>query len=145
MDFLSGTASLVDEVDKKLLVVLRDGKKLVGVLRSFDQFANLVLEDTWERVHVGRSYGERRLGVFLVRGENVVLMGELDVAKDNELPFRLQKIPFEEAERLYKEERQRQAEEAERKQKMLLSQGLQMDAFTFSLLSDPENVLNFDP
>ena len=36
--FLPGTASLVEEVDKKLLVVLRDGRKLVGTLRSFDQF-----------------------------------------------------------------------------------------------------------
>ncbi len=33
-----GTA-LVEELDKRLLVQLRDGRKLVGILRSFDQFA----------------------------------------------------------------------------------------------------------
>lgn len=32
------SGSLVDCVDKKMLVVLRDGKKLIGVLRSYDQF-----------------------------------------------------------------------------------------------------------
>ena len=31
-------ASLLEDLDKKLLVVLRDGRKLVGVLRSVDQF-----------------------------------------------------------------------------------------------------------
>ena len=30
-------------------VVLRDGRNLVGVLRSFDQYSNMVLEDTYER------------------------------------------------------------------------------------------------
>lgn len=32
------SGALVDCVDKKMLVVLRDGKKLIGVLRSYDQF-----------------------------------------------------------------------------------------------------------
>ncbi|KAG6173369.1 hypothetical protein E4U36_002363, partial [Claviceps purpurea] len=31
-------AQLLDLTDKKLMVVLRDGKKLIGVLRSWDQF-----------------------------------------------------------------------------------------------------------
>ena len=48
--YLPGAASLCEELDKKILVVLRDGRHLVGVLRSFDQFSNLVLEQTYERV-----------------------------------------------------------------------------------------------
>lgn len=32
---------------------LRDGRKLLGKLRAFDQFANLVLEGARERVIVG--------------------------------------------------------------------------------------------
>jgi U6 snRNA-associated Sm-like protein LSm1 len=36
--------AIVEELDKKLLVQLRDGRKIIGTLRSFDQFANLVLE-----------------------------------------------------------------------------------------------------
>lgn len=39
--------------------------------------ANLVLQDTVERVFVGNRYGDIARGVFLVRGENVVLMGEI--------------------------------------------------------------------
>lgn len=39
--------------------------------------ANLLLQDTIERIHVGEKYGDIPRGVFLVRGENMVLMGEI--------------------------------------------------------------------
>ncbi|PWN46534.1 Sm-like ribonucleo protein [Violaceomyces palustris] len=80
------SGSLVDCVDKKMVVLLRDGKKLIGVLRSYDQFANLVLQDTIERVYVGNRYGDIPRGVFLVRGENVVLLGEIDLDAEDEVP-----------------------------------------------------------
>ncbi len=48
--YLPGSASLIDHLDKKLMLVLRDGRYLVGVLRSFDHFMNLTLEQTHERV-----------------------------------------------------------------------------------------------
>ncbi|XP_050229156.1 uncharacterized protein LOC126678295 [Mercurialis annua] len=35
------STSLASYLDKKLLVLLRDGRKLVGILRSFDQFGTL--------------------------------------------------------------------------------------------------------
>lgn len=74
---LAGTAHLLDEVDKKLMVLLRDGRTLIGILRSVDQFANLVLHRTIERIHVGNEYGDIPRGVFIIRGENVVLLGEI--------------------------------------------------------------------
>ena len=82
-----------------MLVVLRDGRKLQGVLRSYDQFgehaafrpksevyvadglvrrtANLVLEDTVERIYHQDVFAEVWRGLFLIRGENVVLLGEI--------------------------------------------------------------------
>jgi len=76
--------SQVEELDKKLLVVLRDGSKILGTLRSFDQFANIVLESAVERIIVGASYSDIPLGLYIVRGENVVLMGEVDEARETE-------------------------------------------------------------
>jgi U6 snRNA-associated Sm-like protein LSm1 len=76
-----GTA-LVEELDKKQLVQLRDGRKIIGVLRSFDQFANMVLESAVERIIVGETYSDIQLGLHIVRGENVVLMGQVDPAKE---------------------------------------------------------------
>ncbi|KAG5463237.1 MAG: hypothetical protein BJ554DRAFT_817 [Olpidium bornovanus] len=78
---------------EKLLVMLRDGRKLIGVLRSYDQFANLVLQDTIERVYVGDAYGDIARGVLVVRGENVVLLGEIDLDREEELPLR--RVPVE--------------------------------------------------
>ena len=56
------------------------------MLRSVDQFANLVLHRTIERIHVGKEYGDIPRGVFIVRGENVALLGEI-VINSNFLYF----------------------------------------------------------
>ncbi|QRV76254.1 U6 snRNA-associated Sm-like protein LSm1 [Ceratobasidium sp. AG-Ba] len=82
------SGALVESVDKKMIVVLRDGRKLIGVLRSYDQFANLVMEGTVERIHHEDAYADIRRGVYLIRGENVVLLGEVDLDREDEVPLR---------------------------------------------------------
>ncbi|KFA78954.1 hypothetical protein S40288_00562 [Stachybotrys chartarum IBT 40288] len=88
---------LTDREPEKLMVALRDGRKLIGVLRSWDQFANLVLQSTTERIFApipGATasdypqglYVDIPHGIFLVRGENVLLLGEIDLDKDDEPP-----------------------------------------------------------
>ncbi|MCJ1472078.1 SM-like, degradation of cytoplasmic mRNAs and positively regulates transcription initiation [Lambiella insularis] len=89
-------AQLLDLTDKKLLLVLRDGRKLIGVLRSWDQFANLVLQDTIERIFVQDIYADIPRGIFLVRGENVLLLGEIDLDKDDYIPEPFRKASPEE-------------------------------------------------
>ncbi|KAK7208737.1 hypothetical protein V2G26_015915 [Clonostachys chloroleuca] len=90
-------AQLLDLTDKKLMIALRDGRKLIGVLRSWDQFANLVLQSTIERFFASSPdssapgaprgyYADVTHGIFLVRGENVLLLGEIDLDKDDEAP-----------------------------------------------------------
>ena len=39
--------------------------------------ANLVLQNTVERIHSGNKYGDIQRGIFLIRGENIVLLGEV--------------------------------------------------------------------
>lgn len=39
--------------------------------------ANLVLQDTTERMFVQEFYADVRHGVYIVRGENVLLLGEI--------------------------------------------------------------------
>jgi U6 snRNA-associated Sm-like protein LSm1 len=87
--------SLADNLDKKLLVILRDGRKLVGILRSFDQFANVVLEQAIERIMVGELYCDLPLGLYIIRGENVVLIGELDLEKEELPPHMVRVMPSE--------------------------------------------------
>ncbi|KAK0634594.1 hypothetical protein B0T17DRAFT_484197 [Bombardia bombarda] len=88
-------AQLLDLTDKKLMIALRDGRKLLGILRSWDQFANLVLQSTKERIFVPPGtapnqtrglYADIERGIFLVRGENVLLLGEIDLDRDDDPP-----------------------------------------------------------
>ncbi|KAK9828780.1 hypothetical protein WJX72_002042 [[Myrmecia] bisecta] len=97
--------ALVEELDKLLLVQLRDGRKIVGILRSFDQFANLVMEASRERIVVGNLYAEVPLGLYVVRGENVVLLGELDPARDPPAALtRVSEAEIKQAQRAEKEQ-----------------------------------------
>ncbi|XP_020227942.1 sm-like protein LSM1B isoform X2 [Cajanus cajan] len=89
-DFLLST-SLATYLEKKVVVMLQDGRKLLGLLRSFDQFANVVLEGACERVIVSDIYCDVPLGLYVTRGENVVLIGELDLGKE-ELPHHMTSV-----------------------------------------------------
>jgi U6 snRNA-associated Sm-like protein LSm1 len=104
---------LIEDVDKQLMVILRDGKTLIGYLRSIDQYANLLLSNTVERVSVGNKYGEVGRGIYIIRGENVVLIGEVapPTAADNK-QVQLVQVPFAEIMELKKavEEKEKEAE-----------------------------------
>ncbi|KAI5819742.1 hypothetical protein BZA77DRAFT_142456 [Pyronema omphalodes] len=81
------SAQLLDLTDKKLMIALRDGRKLIGVLRAWDQYANLVLQNTIERIYTDEMYADVPRGVFIVRGENVLLLGEIDLDKEDDVPL----------------------------------------------------------
>ncbi|MBA0564572.1 hypothetical protein Golob_009503, partial [Gossypium lobatum] len=88
----------------KLVVLLGDGRHLLGLLRSFDQFASIVLEGACERVIVGDLYCDIPLGLNIIRGENVVLIGEMDMEKE-ELPSHMTAVSTVEIKRAQKAER----------------------------------------
>jgi len=93
---MEGTAHLLDLIDRKLMILLRDGRTLIGYLRSCDQFANLVLHKAIERIHVENKYGDMERGIFIIRGENVVLLGEIDREKEEQLNSKLTQVSVEE-------------------------------------------------
>uniref|UniRef100_A0A8D0KN79 U6 snRNA-associated Sm-like protein LSm1 n=1 Tax=Salvator merianae TaxID=96440 RepID=A0A8D0KN79_SALMN len=122
MNYMPGTASLIQDIDKKHLVLLRDGRTLIGYLRSIDQFANLVLHQTVERIHVGKKYGDIPRGIFVVRGENVVLLGEIDLEKESDTP--LQQVSIEEILEIQRIEQQAKQESEKLKVQALKERGL---------------------
>lgn len=68
---MASTLSLLrNSLNKQVLVKLKGGRELRGVLKSFDQHLNLLLEEV-EEVKEGRS---RKLGTVLIRGDNVILI-----------------------------------------------------------------------
>lgn len=82
--YLPGAAALLEQLDSKLMLILRDGRHLIGILRSFDHFLNMTLESTAERVILKGKYCDIPLGLYIVRGDNIVLLGEVDDDNDNQ-------------------------------------------------------------
>ncbi|KAI1721820.1 LSM domain-containing protein [Ditylenchus destructor] len=118
--FLPGAVSLLDQLDKKLMVVLRDGKTLIGYLRTIDQFANLVLHETLERIYIGKCYGDIPRGIFLIRGENVVLAGEID---EDQPCTSLTQVSLEEILRMQNERAEKRIIREQEKQRVLKGSG----------------------
>lgn len=124
-------AAIVGSVDRKIFVLLRDGRNLFGILRTFDQFANLVLQDTLERIYLPKAdensperFAETPRGVFMVRGENVVMLGELDIDKEDDHLYSMQQVLFAEAEAQLKELHATRVKDEKVRTKNYLNRGL---------------------
>ncbi|CAJ2663359.1 unnamed protein product [Trifolium pratense] len=65
---------------------------------------NAVLEGACERVIVGDLYCDIPLGLYVIRGENVVLIGEMDLERE-ELPPHITRVPTEEIRKAQKVEK----------------------------------------
>jgi|GEM_PF-94354 len=61
---------LEKSVDKRVSLLLKDGRILEGKLSGFDDYMNMVITETVENGADGS--GERRLGSVVLRGNNVV-------------------------------------------------------------------------
>ncbi|KAL7266085.1 hypothetical protein RUND412_011382, partial [Rhizina undulata] len=70
---------------------------------------NLVLQGTIERLYVDNLYCDIPRGVFIVRGENVLLLGEIDLDREDDITFRQASV-----EEVFAAQR---AQDAEKKQK----------------------------
>ncbi|MCU0799369.1 MAG: LSM domain-containing protein [Candidatus Thermoplasmatota archaeon] len=55
-------------VNRQVVVILKDGRSMEGMLTGFDEYLNMVLEGTEEQ----NKENKRRLGTVVLRGNNVV-------------------------------------------------------------------------
>ncbi|TDL22788.1 Sm-like ribonucleo protein [Rickenella mellea] len=76
-------SSLQGYVDRRVLLILQDGRTIVGVLSGFDQRSDVVLSESKERIYsIDEGVEEVPLGLYLVKGDQIMLIGELDDAVD---------------------------------------------------------------
>lgn len=61
---------LEKSLEKRISLLLKDGRILEGKLTGFDEYMNMVLHETAENNANGEE--ERRLGTVVLRGNNVV-------------------------------------------------------------------------
>ena len=61
-------------MDKRVQLHLNAGRRMTGILRGFDPFMNLVLDESVEETRTERN----PIGMVVVRGNSVALMEALD-------------------------------------------------------------------
>lgn len=76
---------------EKVLVITVDGRTLLGTLLSTDQLTNLVLSETVERIirtpDDPEPSSQIEHGLYLIRGDNVVICGEVDETIDSQIDW----------------------------------------------------------
>ncbi|XP_032524948.2 probable small nuclear ribonucleoprotein G [Danaus plexippus] len=62
-------------MDKKLSIKLNAGRAVTGVLRGFDPFMNLVLDESVEDCKDGQR---NNIGMVVIRGNSIIMLESLD-------------------------------------------------------------------
>ncbi|GAB7343318.1 hypothetical protein MBLNU457_1367t1 [Dothideomycetes sp. NU457] len=62
-------------LDRRLFVQLNGSRKVIGILRGYDVFLNIVLEDAIEEKADG---SKERVGQVIIRGNSVVMLEALE-------------------------------------------------------------------
>ena len=105
--------------------------------------ANLVLQDTTERIFVQDLYADVRHGVYIVRGENVLLLGEIvgypimlsaaclpfdqDLDQEDNIPEPFHEAPVEKVRELMRAEAEKKKKKDAVKAKLLRGRGFEGD------------------
>mmetsp|Transcript_496 Transcript_496/g.1055 ORF Transcript_496/g.1055 Transcript_496/m.1055 type:complete len:100 (-) Transcript_496:96-395(-) len=75
-------------IDSPVSIITNDGRNIVGTLKGLDQKLNVILEDCYERVFSKESGVEQvQLGLYIVRGDNMAIVGELDQEVDGQVDW----------------------------------------------------------
>ena len=79
--------SLSSYLNNVVCVLCCDGRIILGILCGFDQTINIILQEAQERIYsIDQSVEQVLLGIYIIRGDNVAMIGEineeLDVKQD---------------------------------------------------------------
>ena len=76
IDKINWFSTFVDKkTDEKIVFTKFPLKVVVGILKGLDQVVNVVLSNTEERVFTPDGVDRQPLGLYLIRGDNVAVIG----------------------------------------------------------------------
>ncbi|GER34775.1 small nuclear ribonucleoprotein family protein [Striga asiatica] len=85
-DKMATGAGVETLVDQTISIITNDGRNIVGVLKGFDQATNIILDESHERVYSTKEGVQQLvLGLYIIRGDNISIVGELDEELDASL------------------------------------------------------------
>ncbi|KAL0209502.1 hypothetical protein RCL1_008340 [Eukaryota sp. TZLM3-RCL] len=76
------STSFLPDVNKRVLVVLKPNRYVIGTLTSFSPSLDIVLQNAYERFFVDNYYADVYLGFSLFRGANLLLLSQIDDAME---------------------------------------------------------------
>ncbi|NP_001165121.1 small nuclear ribonucleoprotein polypeptide G S homeolog [Xenopus laevis] len=62
-------------MDKKLSLKINGGRQVQGILRGFDPFMNLVLDESTE---ISGSGNQNSIGMVVIRGNSIIMLEALE-------------------------------------------------------------------
>ncbi|XP_077992967.1 small nuclear ribonucleoprotein G-like [Glandiceps talaboti] len=62
-------------MDKKLSLKLNGGRQVTGVLRGYDPFMNMVMDESVEEIAGGEKH---QIGMVVIRGNSIIMLEALD-------------------------------------------------------------------
>ncbi|CAH8638462.1 unnamed protein product [Schistosoma intercalatum] len=117
-----GAASLIQDIGKKMAIIVRGGCMFIGFLRIIDQFGNVVLHNAVERIHVAKKFCDVPQGILLIRGENITIIGELN--PEINIDEKLERVSEEEIYKLQQEQTASRKELAKKRAELFAIRGL---------------------
>lgn len=83
---MSSTTQLIEGfLEQTVMVSTNDGRILKGRLSGFDPQCNIVLKNCQERIFSPEGVEVQDHGLFIVRGDNVSMIGEIDTDLDSSI------------------------------------------------------------
>ncbi|KAK0546728.1 snRNP Sm protein [Tilletia horrida] len=77
---MSGLSTFVSQ---RVLMITQDGRTIVGRLEGFDNQGSIILSECIERIFsADEGVIEEPIGLYIVRGDSIALVGEVDTGKD---------------------------------------------------------------
>jgi U6 snRNA-associated Sm-like protein LSm8 len=68
--------SLIDQV---VSVITTEGKVFTGILKSYDQSMNIILNNCYEKIYsLEEGVTFLKMGLYMIRGDMVVIISEVD-------------------------------------------------------------------
>ncbi|XP_015794394.1 U6 snRNA-associated Sm-like protein LSm1 [Tetranychus urticae] len=84
---------LRDFIGKTISILCRDGRIVLGHLRTIDNYVNLVITQTKERIYVENKYSDIQIGTIILRGENVIVCGLVEPSQERHCEF--EEVPID--------------------------------------------------
>lgn len=91
-------------------------------MKRICHLGNLVLHQAFERICVGRQYADIPRGLFVIRGENVLLIGEVDFYSPARVP--MVEVSIEEILKLQRDDLEKKEKRDKLRQKAMIEHGL---------------------